>query len=189
MLEAGAGGVGPTIMIPGISETPQTEACGVEMCKSAAVGPLFVDPCCAGESCGLDTAVLGLLGAPFSERCQALGQPGEVDANCPTSAASTIPVPFAGQTIMLPINGFVGCCRDDGKCGVVADDIVSPLLGPVASLGLGCVDSAPFFGNEPGAACGVGGGAGGAAGAGGVSGSLSGAGGDAGAAVSVGGAG
>jgi hypothetical protein len=198
--EAGAGGATPTIMIPGISETPRTETCGVDSCESAAVGPLFVDPCCAGDACGLDTSVLSLLGAPFSERCQALAQPGELDASCPTSAGSTIPVPFGGQTVMLPIKGFAGCCRDDGKCGVLANDVVSPLAGSVATLALGCVDSAPFFGNQPAAACGSGvGGAGGAsagaggagAGAGGSAGEPAGAsaGGEAGASVSAGGAG
>ncbi|MES1189031.1 MAG: hypothetical protein ABUL60_34770 [Myxococcales bacterium] len=187
--EAGTGGTSPAVMIPGISQTPQTQACGVSMCNSAAVGPLFVDPCCAGEACGLDTSGLALLGIPFQDRCQALDQPGDVDPSCPTSAGSTVPVPLGGQTIMLPVNGFAGCCREDGKCGVVANDIVSPLIGTVATLGLGCVDSAPFFGNQPAAACGGGvGGAGGAGGAPAEPGGAS-AGGEAGASVSAAGAG
>ena len=53
---------------------------------------------------------------------------------------------------MIPIAGFVGCCRANGMCGVVVDDVTSPIAGKLASFGAG------------GAA---GGGAGGAAGAGG----------------------
>lgn len=167
--EAGAGGVTPGIMLPpGISDMPKTAMCGIDKCASASVGPVFVDPCCAGASCGLDTGFLALVGATFEDKCQAKDQPGALDDNCPASPASAIPFPSGGQTIVVPINGFAGCCRDDGRCGVVVDAIVSPALGTVATLGLGCVDSAPFFDNRPPASCGYAGagGAGQAVGAG-----------------------
>ena len=164
--DGGAGGAAPVVQLPpGISDTSKTEMCTDEpKCASAAVGPVFIDPCCAGDACGLSTGFLGLVGAKFDTECQPKGQVGEVDASCPTSAASA--VPFNG--VMLPIDGFVGCCRENGKCGVVVDAVVSPVAGPVASLGLGCVDSAPFFPGKTIDSCGAGGGGNG--GAGGVSG-------------------
>jgi len=167
--EAGAGGAAVQVPLPpGISDKSKTAVCGAEKCTSANVGPIYIDPCCAADSCGLDTESLTLVGANFKDQCQAAHQPGALDSACPTTAASSVPYPFAGQTIMVPISGFAGCCRDDGKCGVVVDDVVSPLLGKVATLGLGCVDSAPFFANQPAAACGSA--AGGSDGAGGASG-------------------
>lgn len=172
--DAGAGGVA-TMLPPGISDTSKTEMCGGDSCKSAAVGPVFIDPCCADDSCGLSTGFLALVGANFADECQPKGQVGEVDEACPTSAPSA--VPFNGA--MLPINGFVGCCRENGKCGVVVDDVTSPALGtaPVANLGLGCVDAAPFFPGKTPAACGGSSGGAGSGGAGGADG-LGGAGGE-----------
>lgn len=167
--EGGAGGAAPAPLPDGLSYTPSTLACGAEMCQSANVlGQVYIDPCCATDGCGLDTGFLDLVGAKFEEKCQPKGQVGEPDTSCPTTAPSTIP--FNG--IMVPINGFAGCCRDNGMCGVAVDDVISPALGKVVSLGLGCVDSAPFFPDATVAACGSGtGGAGGmsAGGAGGVS--------------------
>ena len=134
--------------------------CGGDSCASAAVGPVFIDPCCAGDSCGLATGFLELVGAHFADACQPKGQSGDVDGTCPTSAASA--VPFGGA--MVPINGFVGCCRENGMCGVVVDDVMSPLAGKLASLGLGCVDATPFFPEKAPGPCGGGGGGGGGAG-------------------------
>ena len=72
-----------------------------------------------------------------------------------------------GET-MISLDPFHGCCRaDTGTCGVYVDAVtVGSGLVPLGKLGLGCIDSAPFFG-EPGAPCGASGGAGsgGAAGA------------------------
>jgi hypothetical protein len=174
---AGAGGAGASLP-PGISSMPKTEACGTEMCGSAAVGPVFIDPCCDSGACGLDTGFLALVGASFTDKCQPKAQPGEVDANCATTEPSTIPFPSGGNTIMVPINGFVGCCRDNGMCGVVVDDVVSPVLGKVATLGLGCVDAAPFFPGVTPVSCGAGGGGGGGAGGVGVGGAGGAGGGD-----------
>ena len=174
-VDGGAGGAAPVMLPPGISDTSKTEMCTDEpKCTSAAVGPVFIDPCCAGDACGLSTSFLALVGATFKEQCQPKGQVGEVDESCPTSAASA--VPFNG--IMLPINGFVGCCRENGTCGVVVDDVVSPAAGKVASLGLGCVDAAPFFPGKTPAACGGDAGGAGGGGAGGAGGAAGGAGGN-----------
>jgi len=144
---------------------PQKVACGDEMCGSASVGPLYIDPCCSNDACGLETGFLQLVGASFAETCQPKAQPGVVDEACPTTDPSTIPYPTAAGTLMVPISGFVGCCRDNGKCGVVVDDITATGLGKLTTLGLGCVDAAPFFPGEPVASCGSSGGAGGAGGA------------------------
>jgi hypothetical protein len=169
--EAGSGGAGtaPVALPPGISNTGQTLTCDTASCKSVGVGPVFVDPCCAAtaDTCGLNTGFLSLVGAQFTEVCQPKGQVGVVDEACPTTAPAMIPFQTGPATIMVPINPFVGCCRDNGMCGVVIDDIVSPVGGLIAKFGLGCVDAAPFFPGEPVAACGDSG-AGGAAGAGGV---------------------
>jgi hypothetical protein len=190
--DGGAGGAGPGIMIPGISDVPKTIMCGGDSCSSVTtLAPgVYVDPCCVGDACGVSTQLLGALGAQSQDVCQAKGQLGEPDPSCPDSPSQMLPV--MGTSFLVP--GFAGCCRaETGTCGVVVDKItIGGLPLPFASPQLGCVDSAPFFANEPGAACGVGtggaGGAGGAAsaGAGGVG--ASGAG-DGGAVISLGGAG
>lgn len=161
---AGAGGAGASLP-PGISSTPKMVACGAEMCGSAAVPPaLYIDPCCDAGTCGLDTGFLALVGAAFTDKCQPKGQVGEVNDACPSTPASTIPFESGGNTIMVPIEGFVGCCRENGMCGVVVDDVMSPVLGKVTSLGLGCVDAAPFFPGKTPVSCGAGGAGGGGAG-------------------------
>jgi hypothetical protein len=170
--EAGAGGMA-TMLPAGLSDVSKTEMCGGDSCTSAAVGggAVFIDPCCAADGCGLATGFLELVGAHFAQACQPKGQPGAVDEACPSSAASA--VPFGGA--MLPIAGFAGCCRENGMCGVVVDDVTSPVAGKLASLGLGCVDAAPFFPGEKVASCGAGGaGMGGAGGMGGMGGAAGG---------------
>jgi hypothetical protein len=131
----------------------------------------------------LSTEFFAVLGTSFKEVCQATGQEGPPDAACPDSPDQMLP--FSGQTFHVP--GFVGCCRaETGTCGVVIDEVtVKEIPLPFATPKLGCVDSAPFFGNVEAKACGEGvavGGAGGG-GAGGVA-AVAGAGG-----VSAGGAG
>jgi hypothetical protein len=164
--EPGVGG--QPALPPGLSDMPSELKCGAETCTSAAVGPVYIDPCCATDGCGLVTGFLGLVGAAFEESCQARDQPGEADQACPTSSASSVPFDAGGQTIMIPIAGFAGCCRVDGVCGVIVNDVRSPVLGNLATLGLGCVDSAPFFPGAQPAECGAGsGGAGGFGGGGG----------------------
>jgi hypothetical protein len=162
----GGGGNGPALP-PGLSDVPIVVECGADMCASVAVGPVFVEPCCAAEGCGLETEFLALVGAAFAESCQPRNQPGNLDRACPTSSASSIPFDTGGQTIMVPISGFAGCCREGGTCGVVVDDVRSPLLGNLATVGLGCVDAAPFFPGAAPAACGpASGGSGGSGGSG-----------------------
>jgi hypothetical protein len=166
MSEVGGGGAAG--LPPGLSDMAKTVECGADTCKSASVvgGTVFIDPCCATDACGLDTGFLDLVGASFKDKCQAHDQPGDIDAECPTSDASTIPFDSGGSTIMVPIQGFAGCCRANGTCGVAVNDVTSPLLGKITSLGLGCVDAAPFFPGTTPKACGADTGTGGAGGAG-----------------------
>lgn len=167
----GAGGAAPMVTIPGTSSTAMTVTCGTSMCKSTStlLPNLFVDPCCTADmECGVETQFLGLLKASFpaGAQCQPKMQAGDVDAGCPNSDAQMVTVP--GIAAPVPVPGFVGCCRaDTGTCGVVVDN-VSTSFGNFASPMLGCVDSAPFFGQRAGAACGAAGGSSGGAGGGGA---------------------
>lgn len=180
-VDGGAGGAAPMISIPGTSPTPKTIQCGGDDCASTTtiLPTLNVDPCCtADDACGVSTQFLGILKAAFpaGETCQAKDQAGEVDGNCPDSEAQMVMVP--GVPAAVPVPGFVGCCRAaTGTCGVIVNDINTTGFGKFSSPGLGCVDSAPFFGT-PGKACGAGGG--GSGGAGGMSAGGAGAGGAAG---------
>jgi hypothetical protein len=102
----------------------------------------------------------------FEETCQARDQPGDLDEACP--AADMVAIPVGGQMAML--DAFPGCCRPNGMCGVVVNDVsLGGGIIPVGSLGLGCVDAAPFFPDEDPVTCGAGGGgnAGGSGNAGG----------------------
>ncbi len=168
--DAGAGGMAATISLPGTSTEMMTIKCGADMCTSVKTlipGPVYVDPCCAGTSCGVNVQFFGAFGSPFKDSCQAVAQVGEVDEACPASADQTITVPGSPA---FAVPGFAGCCRaDTGTCGVVIDSIpITGLPVPFAAPMLGCTDSAPFFANKPGAACGAGVGGNGAGGASGV---------------------
>ncbi len=153
--EMAAGGEPGAVMLPGTSDRSITIECGVAMCKSVkTLAPsVFVDPCCVDGACGVNTAFFGALGASFKDMCQAVGQEGSVDAGCPNSAGQMLTV----QGIAVSVPGFVGCCRaETATCGVVVDSVpVSGFPLPFASPMLGCVDSAPFFGNKQGAFCGT----------------------------------
>jgi hypothetical protein len=168
--DAGAGGAAAApIAVPGTSDMTKTIKCGDDMCTSVKTiipGPVFVDPCCAGTACGVDAQFFAVLGAPFAASCQAVGQVGDADDACPASPDQMVAVPGSPAPFAVP--GFAGCCRaETGTCGVVVDSI--PVTGiplPFATPKLGCVDSAPFFKNKAGAACGggtAGNGSGGAA--------------------------
>jgi hypothetical protein len=155
----------PTVQLPGTSNQSKTIECGTEQCVSTStlLPTLFVDPCCVEDACGVSSEVLSAIGASFADKCQAKAQPGEPDAACPSSPPQVLSM--AG--VSVPVAGFAGCCRaETGTCGVIVDDIASG-FGTFARPGLGCADSAPFFGQVPGAACGEAG-VGGAAGAGGA---------------------
>ncbi len=161
--EVGSGGESAIPVVPGTSDRPQTIKCGADICSSVkTLAPnLYVDPCCSGDTCGVSAQFFASFGVSFKNSCQAVGQEGARDAACPTSPAQLLAV--QGNAVSVP--GFVGCCRaQTGTCGVVVDDIaVAGLPLPFASPRLGCADSAPFFGNKPGAQCGAAGaGAGGA---------------------------
>jgi len=159
----------PGITVPGTSDHSTTLKCGAQLCKSVKTivpGPLYVDPCCAGDTgdaCGVDTQFFAIIGTSFKDTCQAVGQEGSLDAACPDSPDQLLKA--QGQTFSVP--GFAGCCRaDTGTCGVVVDSIqVAGIPLPFASPMLGCADSAPFFGGKPAATCGAAG-----AGTGGVGG-------------------
>jgi len=174
--EAGAAGAtnsgegGTAAMLPpGLSDMPSTEECGANACESAKAGPIFIDPCCATDgSCGLSTGFLALVGARFDDACQPLHQPGAEDAACPAATGLKVPYQSGPTTLMLPLTAFPGCCRENGTCGVVVDQAVSPGV-LTADLGLGCVDAAPFFPGQAIVKCGDSGGAGsGGAGSGGT---------------------
>lgn len=196
--DGGAGGA-PAIVIPGTSDSPKTMECGSSSCSSVStLAGLYVDPCCVDDACGVTTPFFQALGATFTTGCAAVGQMGDADEACPNSPDQMVTV--NGNTYKVP--GFVGCCRaETGTCGVVVDAVsVENIPLPFASPGLGCVDSAPFFNQQAGAACGEAmGGSGGAgggpgsAGAGGAAPSGAGAGGASGGAslggASLGGAG
>jgi hypothetical protein len=144
---SGSGGRAPTDggapdeLPPGLSDEPSTKECGAETCESSAVAGVYhINPCCAADdACGLDTTFLAAVGAEFSEVCQPREQPGTDEGFCPEVTGLTVPV----QGIPLPLEPFPGCCRPDGTCGVVVDEVRSGF--PLATLNLGCVEAAPFF--------------------------------------------
>ena len=131
--------------------------CGTATCNDVVlpIGDFTIPACCAEATnqCGLDSSVLSAFGPTFTEACQPLNQPGEVDSTCPNSAKT----PVTGSTLEIQ---FQGCCRDNGTCGYMLDGLFP--------LGLGCVDSSPFLNGGVPSRCG-GGGEGGASGAGGSS--------------------
>lgn len=164
--DAGAGGATTAALPAGLSSSASTKECGAETCDSAKAGPaVYVDPCCAsGDACGLNTGFLSLVGAQFKDVCQAHAQPGDPDTSCADASGLIIPFESGGQTLMIPIDPFAGCCRPDGTCGVVIDKITSGGGKlPIADFELGCVDAAPFFKGQV-SMCGAGG-AGGSGGA------------------------
>lgn len=160
----GGGGSTSMMLPPGLSTMPSTTTCGADSCSSAKAATVYVDPCCTDtDSCGLDTGFLSLVGAKFTETCQAHDQPGTPDATCPDASGLMVPV----QSQMLTLDPLVGCCREDGNCGVVVDKVTVGGVIPIGDFGLGCIEGAPFFGKT--IKCGELG-AGGAGGAGGQTG-------------------
>jgi hypothetical protein len=93
-----------------------------------------IPACCAGpneDECGLDGSRFEEFGAVFEDPCQPLDQPGEEDTECPSSPP--VPTDFG----MLD---FPGCCKPEGTCGYLVNDAFG-----LVTLGLGCVDAAPFL--------------------------------------------
>jgi hypothetical protein len=128
----------------------------------------FTIPACCADAqtnhCGLDSSVLSAFGPTFTEACQPLAQPGELDPLCPASPAT--PVQGSGLTITFP-----GCCRPNHSCGYDLDK-----LAGLFTIGLGCVDSAPFLNGAAPQACGESAGAAGTEGGAGAAGSAAAAG-------------
>jgi hypothetical protein len=168
---ASAGAAGGLTLPPGISDVPKTIECDGD-CSSATLGvataSFYLDPCCGGENhdqCGVDTTFLSPAGAGSS--CEPRNQPGSLDTACPSSSAAAMP----GMSTGLTFDPLPGCCRPDGSCGIMLNAVTAGGgLIPLAQLGLGCVDAAPFFPGEEPVTCGPSGsgGAGGGAGQGGA---------------------
>jgi hypothetical protein len=168
---ASAGAAGGLMLPPGISDVPKTIECDGD-CSSATLGiataSFYLDPCCGGENhdqCGVDTSYLAPTGA--GSACEPRNQPGKLDPACPSSSAMTMP----GMSTGLTFDPLAGCCRPDGSCGIMLDEVTTGGgLIPLAQLGLGCIDAAPFFPGEEPVSCGPSGsgGVGGGAGQGGA---------------------
>lgn len=121
-----------------------TLMCGANRCESLVaptpVGEVVVDACCASNppnACGFDTSGLSSFGLAFEDPCQALDQEGQLDAECPRSPVVEVSV--------LGSFSFAGCCRPEGQCGYLVEQVETLDLG----LLLGCVES-PFPDDEPG---------------------------------------
>jgi hypothetical protein len=110
----------------------------------------FWEPCCAAnDACGVAGAFLSNLGAEVADACLALDQPGSVSPACP----DTPPLCLSVNGLGIAVERFEGCCRAGTRtCGVLLDSVRTD-LGVFAQPELGCIDSAPFFGGEPGAPC------------------------------------
>jgi hypothetical protein len=159
----GGGTGGATSLPDGLSSMPSTKECAAETCQSAQALTVYIDPCCTpDDACGLSTAFLGLVGAHFTETCQARMQPGELDEGCPMATGLKVP---AGNS-EIELDPLPGCCREDGTCGVVVDEVASKIGHlKLATFGLGCIEGAPFFDGQV-TPCSGAGGAGGAGGSG-----------------------
>jgi hypothetical protein len=146
------GGGAPTVM------------CDTTTCQPVTVpipGSPAIPACCPEgmeNTCGVDTALIGQLGVMFEQTCQPRDQPGTLDPECPATESVMVD---GGFTIQFP-----GCCRPNGQCGYMADEIalIPGLAAFTVELGLGCVDSRPFLEGGAPEPCGSGGGAGGAGG-------------------------
>lgn len=149
--EAGAGGAAPAMLPPGLSATASTKMCGGDSCASVKVLPapsLYIDSCCdATDGCGVNTGFFSLVGAQFKDACQSQAQAGDPSDSCAPVTGLKVPFEMAGTTVMVPLDPFAGCCRTDGTCGVVIDNVTSSGGKlPIANMNLGCVDATAFTG-------------------------------------------
>jgi hypothetical protein len=131
--------------------------CGALVCDPVLLpaGNPPIEACCAANGkCGLDGTQFEQYGAHFTDPCQPLDQPGELD---PEQCRESAPV----VTESFPEFTFPGCCTPAGRCGYMMDTALS-----IIRLGLGCVDATPFLdaGVSPSCTPGGGGGAGGGTG-------------------------
>ena len=153
-----------SLAVPGCGkddEKPEEKKQG----ESIECGPLKCDPvilpqgyppieacCTANNECGLDGAPFEQYGAHFTDPCQPLDQPGDLDSEC----GSSPPVPTEGFGDLT----FPGCCTPEGRCGYMLNTAFG-----IIQLGLGCVDAEPFLDGGVPASCSKGpGGPGGAGG-------------------------
>lgn len=174
--EGGAAGAKPgPLALPGTSNKSETIECNAADCSSTPTlsSMLFINPCCAqGNTCGVDSGFLQVLGTDLGGVCLPKHQPGPKDAACPDSPTQQVTV----GVNKVQVKPFAGCCRAaTGTCGFTVD-VIDTTIGAFTSPMLGCVDSAAFT-KTPGAKCGdnaggggAGGGDAGAGGAGGMAG-------------------
>jgi len=84
---------------------------------------------------GIMVDVQPLPEGPRSE-CNALAQPGEPDANCPSEDLVR-----CSPMDCYPAENMVGCCRPDGMCGVLETGYFGE------DLALGCISRDPWIEN------------------------------------------
>lgn len=105
--QSGAGGRGGSGGRAGTGGSGGSGNAGSETCDTGCSGlpMLGVSGCCTdNDKCGLDISGLGV-----GEGCAELNAPGARNDACPSLSV------FGG------IVTFVGCCKPDGTCGVLAD--------------------------------------------------------------------
>jgi hypothetical protein len=108
----GAGGTtggagGTTGGSGGSGGMPATKMCGTATCMGGMLQGQMSPPCCdedSGNVCGL--TVDAMTGA-----CEGLMQPGDPDPSCPTE-------------LSVITTELVGCCKPDGKCGVISTSLM-----------------------------------------------------------------
>jgi hypothetical protein len=151
--DAGSGNVGGS-SVGGAGGTT-IDDCGGQQCEGVPIEQIGVtiEPCCSENGkCGLDTSIFSQVGLRFDPVCQERNQPGGLDASCPNGSFTAMGIPV----------NFPGCCRPNGRCGYLVDQVA------IVNLDLGCVDSTPML--DGGTAPRCGGGTGGAGGSGGTGG-------------------
>ncbi|HVR18299.1 MAG TPA: hypothetical protein VMS65_01340 [Polyangiaceae bacterium] len=134
-----------SLAVPGCGgdEEPKEEekqgksiTCGTLMCDPVLLPAGYppIEACCAANGqCGLDGTQFEQYGAHFTEACQPLDQPGELDPE-ECDASPPVPTDQFGDLV------FPGCCTAAGRCGYMMDTAFT-----IIRLGLGCVDAEPFL--------------------------------------------
>jgi hypothetical protein len=117
----------------GAVNPPRPAQCGERSCGTVPLDTLGLEvgACCPQGSsaslCGLDLSLLSLVGVELSEPCQAVAQPGNESEECVDAT-----VDVSGTVVT-----FAGCCRPEGKCGVLAN--ILDVTEAQIELGLGCI--------------------------------------------------
>jgi hypothetical protein len=120
--------------------------CGKNACADRVVGRTTYAACCAGargDRCGLDTSVVTELAMTG---CISPDQPGVLDSIC-----RDIPWPDDPSMTL-----YYGCCRPDGKCGVIYPVSGGPNFGCINPTDIGLAagkDCTPAACTAPGGTC------------------------------------